>query len=90
MKRFGGMAVAGVLGAITLAAGAQPALNITQHHNHLSRDGLYLEPAFTKTAVAGLKRDLSFDGRISGDVYAQPLYLEGGPGGKAMIMRLLY
>ena len=33
-----------------------------------------------------LTRDLAFNGSISGNVYAQPLYIEGGPGGKAMII----
>ncbi len=60
--------------------------NVSQHHNHASRDGLYIDPAFTTNAAAALKRDLSFDGRISGNVYAQPLYIENGPGGKAMII----
>src|SRR6516225_429975 len=59
--------------------------NVTQEHNNLSRDGLYVDAAFTPTAAAGLARDLSFDGTISGNVYAQPLYVEGGPNGP-MIM----
>jgi hypothetical protein len=62
------------------------AVNVTQHHNHGSRDGLYIDSAFTGAAAAGLKRDLAFDGTIRGNVYAQPLYIEGGPGGKALII----
>jgi hypothetical protein len=65
---------------------AQSAVNVSQHHNHLNRDGLYVDPAFTPSAAAALKRDLSFDGTISGNVYAQPLYIEGGPSGKAMVI----
>jgi hypothetical protein len=67
---------------------AQPAraVNVTQYHNDSSRSGLYIEPAFTKSAAAGLHRDLLFNGTISGNVYAQPLYIEGGPGGVAMII----
>jgi hypothetical protein len=65
---------------------AKTDFNVVQYHNHASRDGLYVDPAFTTTAAAGLQRDLSFDGTISGNVYAQPLYIEGGPGGKAMII----
>ena len=37
-------------------------------------------------AAAALHRDLAFDGSISGNVYAQPLYIEGGPGGRAMVI----
>ena len=65
-------------------AGSQ--VNVTQFHNHESRDGLYIDPAFTQGAAANLTRDLNFDGTIVGNVYAQPLYIEGGPGGKAMII----
>jgi hypothetical protein len=54
---------------------------VTQEHNHLSMDGLYIDSAFTPPNAANLTRDLGFDGTISGDVYAQPLYIEGGPNG---------
>jgi hypothetical protein len=61
-------------------------VNVTQYHNHASRDGLYVDPAFTQRAAANLTRDLTFDGTIAGDVYAQPLYIEDGPRGRAMII----
>src|SRR2546430_17478067 len=61
-------------------------VNVTQFHSHDSRDGLYVDAAFTQSAAANLTRDLNFDGTIAGHVYAQPLYIEGGPSGKAMII----
>jgi hypothetical protein len=61
-------------------------VNVTQFHNHASRDGLYVDAAFTLDAAANLTRDLSFDGTIVGNVYAQPLYLDNGPGGRATII----
>jgi outer membrane protein assembly factor BamB len=61
-------------------------VNVTQFHNNASRDGLYIDSAFTPSAAANLTRDLNFDGTISGVVYAQPLYIEGGPCGRAMII----
>src|SRR4026207_476267 len=61
-------------------------VNVTQFHNHDSRDGLYVDSAFTPNAAANLTRDLNFDGTIVGNVYAQPLYIEGGPGGRAMVI----
>src|SRR6266480_887206 len=61
-------------------------VNVTQEHNHLSRDGLYVDSAFTRSAAAGVRRDLNFNGTISGNVYAQPLYVEGGPGGRAKVI----
>ena len=60
-------------------------VNVTQYHNHSSRDGLYIDSAFTPSAAANLTRDLSFNGTIEGDVYAQPLYIEGGPNGPMVI-----
>jgi hypothetical protein len=75
-----------VLAAWVVAVPANGAVNVPEHHNHNSRDGLYIDPAFTTANAAALKRDTNFDGTISGNVYAQPLYIEGGPGGKAMII----
>src|SRR5689334_22368800 len=72
--------------AVEGTAPAQSAVNVTQFHNHENRDGLYIDPAFNRTAAAGLKRDTNFLGNVSGNIYAQPLYIEGGPGAKAMII----
>src|SRR5258707_1139740 len=41
--------------------------------------------AFTPSAAANLTRNLSLNGTISGAVYAQPLYIEGGPSGPMII-----
>jgi len=65
---------------------AQAQVNVTQHHNHLTRDGLYIDPAFTPANVAALVRDSAFNGSITGNVYAQPLYIEGGPRGRAVVI----
>src|SRR5690349_13291396 len=61
-------------------------VNVTQEHNHVSRDGVYIDSAFTPSAAANLARDLNFDGTIVGNVYAQPLYIENGPCGRAMVI----
>src|SRR5262245_8719613 len=66
-------------------APASAQVNVKQEHNNPSRDGVYIDPAFTPSAAANLTRDLSFDGTISGNVYAQPLYIEGGPNGTMII-----
>jgi outer membrane protein assembly factor BamB len=79
-----GLCVAG-LNAILLEAPAAPAplaapetfpADVTQHHKHDSRDGVYLDPLFTQAAAANLTRDLNFSGTIVGNVYAQPLFLD--------------
>ena len=64
---------------------ANAQVNVTQEHNNLSRDGVYIDAAFTPSAAASLTRELNFDGTISGNVYAQPLYIEGGPNGPMII-----
>src|SRR6266540_5706609 len=69
--------------AAVLSAYAQ--VNVTQEHNNVSRDGVYIDAAFTPSAAANLTRDLGFDGTIVGNVYAQPLYIEGGPNGAMVI-----
>ncbi len=65
---------------------ANAQVNVTLKQNNLSRDGLYLDSAFTPSAAASVTRDLNFNGTISGNVYAQPLYIENGPGGLAMVI----
>src|SRR5262249_3863029 len=76
--------VAAVFGSAIVSTNAQ--VNVTQYHNHSSLDGLYIDSAFTQSAAANLTRDLNFDGTIVGNVYAQPLYLDNGPGGRATII----
>ena len=61
-------------------------VNVTQHHNNPSRDGLFIDPAFTPSAAANLARDVNFNGAIVGNVYAQPLYVEGGPDNRAKVI----
>jgi hypothetical protein len=68
------------------AAPAGASVNVTQHHNNPSRDGLFIDPAFTPLAAANLARDVNFNGTIVGNVYAQPLYVEGGPFNRAKVI----
>src|SRR6266478_6821989 len=74
----------GTLWSAVVAVNAQ--VNVTQEHNNPSRDGVYIDAAFTPSAAAGLIRDLNFNGTISGNVYAQPLYVEGGLNGPMIIV----
>lgn len=77
----------GMAAAALIVIAAQAQVNVTQEHKHLSRDGLYIDSVFTRTAAANLRRDLNFNGTISGSVYAQPLYIENGPGGRIYFAR---
>ena len=76
------LVVAGLWSAV-LPTNAQ--VNVTQEQNNLSRNGLYIDSAFTPANAAAVTRDLGFNGTISGNVYAQPLYIEGGPNGAMVI-----
>src|SRR6266568_2223461 len=71
--------------AVLSGAEAHAQVNVTQEHNNPSRNGVYIDSSFTPEAAANLTRDLNFNGTISGNVYAQPLYVEGGPNGPTII-----
>jgi hypothetical protein len=67
--------------ASTSDGSAQVDPSVYQHHRNGSRDGLYIDPVFTKTAAATTHVLTGFMGTVSSNVYAQPLYVENGPGG---------
>jgi uncharacterized repeat protein (TIGR01451 family) len=70
--------------AVTSVVAAGGPVNVLQHHLHATRDGLYIDPAITQAAAATTHRDLSFGGSLPGhQIYAQPLYVNNGPGGTA-------
>lgn len=56
---------------------AQPAPSgesVLQHHKNPSRDGLYVDRAFTRARAVRLHRDPRFHASLKGPTYAQPLY----------------
>ena len=75
-----------VFGLCSLVPRTRAQINVTQKNNNPSRDGLYIDSAFTPGNAASLVRDLNFNGTIAGDVHAQPLYIEGGPNGPMIIV----
>lgn len=56
--------------------------SVIKFHGNSSRDGYYVDPALTPANISRLHRDPAFNGAVTGDVYAQPLYVENGPGGR--------
>jgi hypothetical protein len=56
--------IVALLWSVVLPANAQ--VNLTQKNNNLSRDGLYIDAAFTPGNAANLTRDLNFDGNNCG------------------------
>jgi hypothetical protein len=65
---------------------ANAQVNVTQKNNNPSRDGHYIDAAFTLANAANVARDTNFNGTISGNVHAQPLYIDGGPNGPMVIV----
>jgi hypothetical protein len=59
-----------------------PPVAVLEHHAGPRRQGLYLEPTLTRAVAATMQLDPSFAGIVKGNVYAQPLYVADGPGGR--------
>ncbi len=82
----GGAAGFGAAGAagngIVTAPGAA---SVLQYHAHANRDGLYVDPAFTRVAAGTIKRDPMFVAAIKGPTYAQPLYVDSADGNDLII-----
>jgi hypothetical protein len=63
-------------------AGPAVGASVLMYHNHISRDGFFVDPKITAAAAAGFTRDTSFDGTFTDSVFASPLYAENGVAGK--------
>jgi hypothetical protein len=61
------------------STGADP--SVYQHHKNGTRDGVYTDLVLDKGTVATMHVLPGFLGTVSMSVYAQPLYVEKGPGG---------
>lgn len=80
------VAAAGGTGAPPPPTGEVSTASVLQFHKHATRDGVYVDAAFTRTAAATLKKDASFNAMTDGEVWAQPLYWDAGPGGKDLVI----
>ncbi|HXI59744.1 MAG TPA: hypothetical protein VNO55_26940, partial [Polyangia bacterium] len=60
--------------------------SVLQRNKHANRDGHYRQPLLTKAAAATMTLEADFKPTILGNVFAQPLYVEQGPGGKGMFI----
>ncbi|HXX66145.1 MAG TPA: hypothetical protein VEK07_03135, partial [Polyangiaceae bacterium] len=67
------------------AAGAAGG-DVLQHHTNPSRDGVYVDPSMTEAVAGTLKLDSAYAPTITGNVYAQPLYVASGANGKPTII----
>jgi outer membrane protein assembly factor BamB len=62
-------------------AGKAPVF-VLEHHNHPSRDGVYVDAKLTKAALGTMHIDSGFSATTTGATYAQPLFMSNGPQGK--------
>src|SRR6185369_2848047 len=58
--------------------------SVLQRNKHASHDGHFIQPTLTKARAATMKLDTDFHADFTGAMYASPLYLEDGPGGKGV------
>jgi hypothetical protein len=56
--------------------------SVLQHHKNGTRNGLYIDPVFTTVAAKTTHVLSTFMGTVTTSVFAQPLYVTDGPGGK--------
>ena len=68
------------------SSGGDDAASVLQKNNHATRDGHYVQPALTRAAAGTLTLDAGFKPTITGNVYAQPLFVAAGPGGRGVFI----
>jgi hypothetical protein len=56
--------------------------SVLERNGNPARDGHFVRPALTKTAAAKMAFESSFKTDFKGSMYASPLYVANGPGGK--------
>jgi hypothetical protein len=76
----------------TSDAGPHVGASVLEHHLHPTRDGAYIDSNVTKTAAAGIHMDPAFKGTlpvgdagVAGNIYGQPLYVDGWKTGQDAI-----
>jgi hypothetical protein len=72
----------GSSGGSSSSGGTASGTSVFQHHTNPTRDGVYTDAAMNKMYAGTLKLSTTFAPTITGNVYAQPLYVSDGPGGK--------
>lgn len=74
----------GTSGGTGGTGGTSAGASVLERNNHPSRDGHFLQPTLTKAMAAKMARDTAFQANFTGNMWASPLYLENGPGGKGV------
>jgi len=86
----GGAGTGGAGGAATGGAtggsGPPPSASVLQRNKNASRDGHFIDPRMTKARAATMALETSFSPTFDPQMWASPLYLENGPGGKGIFI----
>jgi outer membrane protein assembly factor BamB len=72
-----------LLGLLLATSTGLIAGDVLKYHLNDTRDGKYIDPTLTQSAARATHRDLTFSAPLTGPIYAQPLYVSNGPGGRA-------
>jgi hypothetical protein len=67
-------------------SGVSGGASVLERNNGPRRDGLFVQPTLTHAAAAKMALDPTFSATFKGNVYASPLYVENGPGGKGIFI----
>jgi hypothetical protein len=60
--------------------------DVLTYHARQTRTGNFVVPSLTWERAATMRPDQGFDGKVDGNVYAQPLYWSGGGAGSGMLL----
>jgi len=66
------------------ATGTAGSQSVLERNRNPSRDGHFPQPTLTKVAAATMAATPGFTANFTGTMFASPLYLENGPGGKGL------
>lgn len=64
--------------------GIDTTVSVLQRNKHANRDGAFVDPKLTLAAVPGFRKETTFVTSFPGVMWASPLFLEKGPGGKGV------
>jgi outer membrane protein assembly factor BamB len=54
--------------------------SVVERNNSPNRNGVFVQPTLTRARAATMVLDRTFDGTVSGNVFASPLFVDGTPG----------
>jgi len=78
----GGSPAAGSGGGGNAGAPATTGASVLERNGGPTREGHWVQPMLTKAGAGKMTLDAAFAATFKGSMYASPLYVENGPGGK--------